>query len=143
MVRYTPEIANKICERLANGESLRAICRDAGFPNEASVRGWVIDDKDGFASQYARARQIGYERLAEEILIISDDGINDTYVDEDGNERTDHDVIARSRLRVDSRKWMLSKMLPKIYGDKIQTEHSGGVSVTVSTGVTEPGADLV
>ena len=78
-----------------------------------------MDDAEGFAAQYARARSIGYERLADEILTISDDGLNDTYTDENGNVRTDQDVIARSRLRVDSRKWMLAKMLPKVYGDKV------------------------
>lgn len=77
-----------------------------------------MDDVEGFAAQYTRARAVGYERLAEEILDISDDGRNDTYMTESG-EATNHDVIARSRLRVDSRKWMLSKMLPKVYGEKL------------------------
>jgi hypothetical protein len=55
---------------------------------------------------------------------LRDDGTNDTYTDEDGNTRTDHDVIARSRLRVDTRKWLLSKALPKIYGDKVEATHT-------------------
>jgi len=58
------------------------------------------------------------------LLEVADDGRNDTYTDEDGNIRTDHDVIARSRLRVDTRKWLLSKALPKIYGDKIEATHT-------------------
>jgi hypothetical protein len=63
--------------------------------------------------------------MAEEILEIADDGTNDTYKDDNGNERTDQEVIGRSRLRVDARKWLLAKMLPKKYGDKIQQEVSG------------------
>lgn len=63
--------------------------------------------------------------MADELLEISDDGLNDRMVDDDGNERIDYDHIARSRLRVDTRKWLLSKALPKIYGDKIQSEVSG------------------
>ena len=143
MGKYSPEIAAEICERLANGESLRSVCRSDHMPTEAAVRQWAMDDYNGFASHYARAREIGYERMAEEILSISDEGINDTYLDDDGVERTNHDVIARSKLRVDSRKWLLSKMLPKKYGDKLQTEVSGGLALQVVSGVTEPGGDLV
>jgi hypothetical protein len=57
------------------------------------------------------------------LFSIADDGKNDTYEDDEGRTRTDHDVIARSRLRVDTRKWYLSKVLPKIYGDR--TIHAG------------------
>ncbi len=60
---------------------------------------------------------------ADEIVDISDDGRNDTYIDDNGNERTDNERVARSRLRVDTRKWMLSKMLPKVYGDKLDVNH--------------------
>ena len=99
--------------------------------NPSTVLLWK-DADEVFAEQYTRARTLGYQLLADEILEISDDGSNDTYTDDEGNERTNQDVIARSRLRVDSRKWMLSKMLPKVYGDKIQTEHSGGITVHAS-----------
>ena len=109
----------EILERLTNGESLRAICRTDGFPSEGTVRLWEREDQD-FATQYARARDIGCERLADELLSIADDGTNDTFTDKDGNSRTDYDVIARSRLRVDTRKWLLSKMLPKKYGERIE-----------------------
>lgn len=114
---YTAKLAGKICRRLAAGESLRAICRDDGMPDESTVRGWALDNVEGFFPQYARAREIAYHGLADEVLEIADDGRNDTYVDEDGTRKVDHDCVARSRLRVDARKWMLSKVLPKIYGD--------------------------
>ena len=61
--------------------------------------------------------------MAEEILAIADDGINDTYVDDDGRPRVDNDVIQRSRLRVDTRKWLMSKMAPKRFGDKVDVNH--------------------
>jgi hypothetical protein len=122
---YTQKIADLICERLAAGESLRAICRDDGMPTEAAVRLWARDDVQGFASQYAHARALGYERLAEELLEIADDGSSDTHQDADGNERTNAEVVARSRLRVDTRKWLLSKMLPKVYGERSTHEHVG------------------
>lgn len=114
---FTQEIADKICARLADGESLRAICRDEDMPCKTSVFKWLAADK-AFADQYARAREAQADTMADEILEIADDGRNDTYMGEDGIERTDTDVIARSRLRVDARKWLASKMAPKKYGDR-------------------------
>jgi hypothetical protein len=64
--------------------------------------------------------------MADEIIEISNDGSNDTYTDDDGREHVNQDVIARSRLRVDSRKWLASKLAPKRYGDKVEQIHSGG-----------------
>lgn len=81
--------------------------------------------------QYARAREAQADKLAEDILQIADDGSNDTYKDDDGNVRTEHDVIARSRLRVDARKWLAGKMAPKRYGDKLDVDAKLSGSLTV------------
>ena len=62
---------------------------------------------------------------AEQIIEIADDGTNDTYLDEQGNVKVNTDVLGRSRLRVDARKWIASKLLPKVYGDKIDATLSG------------------
>ncbi|HQR98149.1 MULTISPECIES: terminase small subunit protein [unclassified Polaromonas] len=115
---YSQEIVGAICERLANGESLRKICADDDMPAISSVFQWLSLHKE-FAEQYARAREVQADTLFDEILEIADNGLNDTYTDEQGNVRTDQDVIARSRLRVDSRKWMAGKLRPKVYGDKL------------------------
>ncbi|MRT15312.1 hypothetical protein GJV07_24145 [Enterobacteriaceae bacterium RIT711] len=72
--------------------------------------------------QYARAREVQAEILAEEIIEIADDSSGDVIVDEDGHEQTNHERVARSRLRVDARKWYASKLAPKRYGDRIQHE---------------------
>ena len=121
---FTQEIADEICRRIAKGETVRAIGRDPGMPEESSIRGWALDDKQGFFAQYTRAVQIRAGVWAEEIIEISDDGSQDTYIDPaSGNERTIAEVVARSRLRVDTRKWMLSKVLPKIYGEKLDLNH--------------------
>jgi hypothetical protein len=133
---YTAEVATAICARLASGETLRAICRDDGMPAESTVRGWALDDREGFAAQYARSREIGYMAMADEALEIADDGSNDTYKTEEGQEATNHDVIARSRLRVDTRKWLLSKALPKVFGDKIVQEHTGAGGGPIETSIT-------
>lgn len=122
---YTPELAAEICKRVAEVGSLRKVCRDEDMPDESTVRKWAIEDREGFYPHYAKAREIGYSGLADETLEIADDGTNDSYVDEDGGTRINTDVIARSRLRVDTRKWLLSKVLPKVYGDRVINEHSG------------------
>ncbi len=124
--KYTAALAEKILARLAEGETLRAICRDEGMPPHSTVMEWA-NRNAAFADQYAKAREKGYSVMADEIVDIADDGRNDTYTsdDEDGETRTNHDVIARSRLRVDTRKWLLSKCLPKIYGDRLTSEIVG------------------
>jgi hypothetical protein len=121
---YTPQLASRICERLSGGESLRAICGEEAMPDKATVLRWLPKHEE-FRDQYARARELQAEHWAEEILEIADDGAKDSYQDSDGNERVDHEVVARSRLRVDSRKWLMSKLAPKKYGDKVTTTIAG------------------
>lgn len=120
--QYTAEMGEFICLRIANGESLRKIVSDPDMPASSTVFKWLSEQKS-FSEQYARARESQMEVMAQEIIDIADDGRNDTYTDDDGNERTNQDVINRSRLRVDTRKWLMSKLAPKKYGDKIT--HSG------------------
>jgi hypothetical protein len=121
-VTHTAELAEKICERLSGGESLRSICRDEAMPDERTVRRWALDDREGFSPQYARAREAQAHALADELLEIADDGSNDWMVRE-GKTELNSEHVQRSRLRSDTRKWLLSKMLPKVYGDKMQ--HTG------------------
>jgi len=120
---YKPEIIEEILGRLASGESLRAICSEDGKPSASVFRGWVVDDLDGLAERYARARDIGVDAMADDMLEIADDGTNDWM------ERNDPDNpgyiinwehVQRSRLRVESRKWYLAKLAPKKYGDKLE-----------------------
>jgi hypothetical protein len=124
---HTPELAAEICKRLANRESLRRICEDLHMPPESSVRQWVIDDVEGFAAQYARARDVALDAMADEVLEISDTPQlgEKTKSSALGVEVTEGDMIEHRRLRVDSRKWYLSKLAPKRYGDRLALEHSG------------------
>ena len=123
--KHTSKLAAEILRRLATGESLRAICAAEHLPAESTVRGWVIDDAEGFSAQYARARDMGVDALAEETIQIADDGANDTYRDEEGEVKVDHDHIKRSALRVAARQWYVSKIAPKKYGDKVNHEVGG------------------
>lgn len=116
---FNQGIADAVCERLASGESLRKACKAVDGAKVQTILDWTVAET-AFSGQYAHARAQGYALLADEIVEIADDGQNDTFTDDDGNVRTNAEVVARSRLRVDTRKWMLSKMLPKVYGDKLE-----------------------
>lgn len=118
---------DEICNRIANGESLASICRDEGAPTYSSVMEWLAADPM-FAERYTRARETQAERMAEEILEIADEGRNDTYLDEKGNKIVDYDHIQRSKLRVDARKWVAAKLLPKKYGERPNETHFTNVT---------------
>jgi hypothetical protein len=121
---FTQEVADLICERLADGESLRAICLADDMPNRATVFRWLGAEAT-FRDQYARAREEQAETLLDEIVEIADDSRHDTIATEKNGEQPNTEWITRSRLRVDARKWVVSKLAPKKYGDKLQTEISG------------------
>ena len=124
---HPPEAREAICARLAAGESLRKAA-DAEGVAPSTVLLWVNTDA-AFSEQYARAREIGYRLLADEIIEISDEAEFEPVKGPDGETlevRIDATTVARNRLRVDARKWMLSKMLPKVYGDKMQMTGDGG-----------------
>lgn len=108
-----------ICTEIASGRSLRSICKGENMPDQTTVFRWLAAN-ESCRQQYARARETQADAMLEEIIEISDDGSNDTYLDEEGRQRIEQDVVARSRLRVDARKWAMSKMAPKKYGDKLE-----------------------
>lgn len=122
---YTQTLADKICLLISNGKPLRTIEKMSGMPSRVTVWRW-IRDKPEFCNQYARAKEDYTEAMAEEILDISDDSSDDIQIikDKQGNERevVDWEVVNRSRLRVDTRKWLMSKLLPKKYGEKIEAD---------------------
>ncbi len=112
MTIRTPEIEAKILERIASGESLRAICRDEGMPDRVTFWRWLDQDPE-LRNRYARAREESADHYADEIVSIADDGNLDPH---------------SRRVMIDARKWVASKLKPKSYGDKIELggtlEHS-------------------
>ena len=120
-----------VCERISECETLQSIADGAGV-SKGTLITWLADYPD----QYARARDAQADKLAEDILAIADDGSNDTYQTDDG-EAVNHDVIARSRLRVDARKWLAGKMAPKKYGDKMETTIKGGLHITSAADLSD------
>ena len=116
-------ITELVCSELALGKSLRSILdADDKLPSASTFLDWIGADSF-LAEQYAHARQMAYELLADEIVAIADENYT---TDEHGvRERLSSEAIQRNRLRVDTRKWMLKKMLPKIYGDRQIQEVTG------------------
>ena len=120
---FTEELGAEICERLSHGETQASICRDLKIGYQ-TVYDWMAAH-ESFAVEVARARDSGYEAIADDCFKIADDGINDTYEDENGNQRSAPDVVQRSKLRVETRLKLLACWSPKRYGNKISQEHTG------------------
>ena len=142
----TPELCASICERIALGESLRAICRDEGMPDKATVLRWLSQDT-AFRDQYARAREDQADALFEEVLEISDDGTNDWMERQGENNpgwQLNGEHVQRSRLRVDSRKWAAARLAPKKYGDSTLLKHAdpdgNKLAAVVNVTITGPSA---
>ena len=117
---------------LAQGKTLRQSCREADVSEPTSILDIVRSD-EVYATHYARAREQGYQLMADDILDIADDSQHDKYVDKDGKTKTDQEAVNRSRLMVDSRKWLLAKALPKVYGDRLDLTHSGKIQTGADT----------
>lgn len=106
MVAFSQALFDRICDRIADGESLRGICEDADMPSTAAVRKWLAQDDGGaLVAQYTRAREMQADHEFDEIKAIAD-------LASPGD-------VQVARLRVDARKWRAGKMRPKVYGDKI------------------------
>jgi hypothetical protein len=120
---FSVELGDRICEALADGLSVRRIMRTESFSMSMLFR-WLRQFPD-FREQYARARSDQAHALVMDALDIADDGGQD-YVTEDGEVRFNSEHVQRSRLRVDTRKWYASKVLPKIYGERILHEDATG-----------------
>ena len=129
---FSQETVTAICERMAEGETLRKICSDPEMPSRNTVLRWVKND-DGFKRQYENARQACMDWYADEIVNIAWDTSNDTVQGNSGQPLCNHEWIARSRLKVDSLKFLMAKLHPTRYGDKVQPDHPE--QMNVNTGV--------
>lgn len=118
-ITFSEELISTIFNRVSNGESINKNCSTPDMPCRNSFFEWV-DKSEDVQRRYQLAIIARTDFYAEEIIAISDDGSKDTYLDGDGNERTDNEVVARAKLRIDARKWFVSKMNPKKYGDKLE-----------------------
>ena len=120
---WTAVIEDEILSRIAKGQSLRTVCRDDWLPGVDTFYKRVQSDAD-FSERYARAKERLADAIFEECLAIADSQEGDVTT-VDGVEQTNHDVIARAKLRIDTRKWMAGKLRPKVYGDRSVVEGPG------------------
>ena len=126
---YNDRVARQICLRLMQGQTLREITSDPRMPCKTTICKWLADPRfEAFREMYYYARRVYAELLMDEVIEIADDTSNDwqkTY-DKRGNHngwKPDNEAIQRSRVRIDTRKWLASKLIPRIYGDHVQVEH--------------------
>lgn len=119
MVEYSQEIADAICDRIGQGNSLRAICAVEGMPTKSLFLKWVANNEQ-LCDQYTRAREAQAEGFADELIEIADDDSGDV----SGELQMPNAVaVQRSKLKYEARKWVVSKLLAKKYGDSLK--HTG------------------
>lgn len=118
---WDDDLKAEIIERTANGELLGSILKDPAMPSRMSV--WRMQRADEqFGADMQTAREVAADMLAEEVIEISDHAAEDYRADGSIN----YEVIARSKLRTDNRKWIIGKLDPKRWGDKVQTDITSG-----------------
>ena len=106
---YSQETASKICDLLAEGMLLKDIAKLPNMPGPSTVYSWLHKQPE-FMDMYARARETQMDGMVEECLAIADEFDADPQ---------------RARLRVDTRKWIMSKLAAKRFGDRVQQVHTG------------------
>jgi hypothetical protein len=111
---YAAEVRDVICQRIANQQSLVAITRDPAMPGYETVCRWLREDHD-FRESYARAREDAADAMASEIVEIAD--------------TANEDNAQAIRVRVDARKWVAAKLKPRVYGDRLDLNHTGEVAL--------------
>lgn len=120
---FDPTIAKAIAAELARGRPIAAICGEPGMPSRWTMLEW-LDERSEFRRQFDRAREAFADHLADEILTIADDSSGDwaTKTARDGSAAAavNHDHISRAKLRGDARKWLLARMLPRKYAERVQ-----------------------
>lgn len=125
--KWTEEVEAEIFTRIAKGDAVRNICADDWLPSADTFYKRLEADAS-FSERYTRAKGILADRIFEECLDIADSQEGDIL--EDG--KTNHDVIARAKLRIDTRKWMAGKLRPKVYGDKLELSGNAEAPLTIS-----------
>ena len=132
-INWTEDLRETICARISEGQSIRTIGADRAMPSARAIHRYLAADET-FWQQYARARIVRAESWADEIVEIADDASNDWMERErkDGSFETvvDQENIQRSRLRIQTRQWLMGKHASTQYGDKVEVDVSGEIDVT-------------
>jgi hypothetical protein len=123
---YSFELAQEICDKVASSSyGIKKLCRlNEHWPHPDTIYQWLMKHKE-FADLYAQAKRSQIEVLVDELVEIADDSTHDEAFDHRGEIIPNNEFINRSRVRIDTRKWLASKLIPRVYGDKITQEHTG------------------
>lgn len=124
---YTQDKADTICAELSIGRSLRSVCTDEGMPTIKTVFSWLRKHPE-FLKQYEKAKEESTDAMAEELLYIADTPVMGEIrtTKPDGSVEIKQDeMLGHRRLQIDARKWLMAKMKPKKYGDKIDMTTNG------------------
>jgi hypothetical protein len=116
---YTPQLAEEICYAVScSSYGIKKLCKlNNHWPSHDTIYRWLAMEKE-FSDLYARAKRLQIEVIIDEILEIADDNSKDNVINENGKSIIDHEHINRSRLKIDTRKWLAAKLCPRLYGDK-------------------------
>jgi hypothetical protein len=139
-VRYTEEIGDAICEALARGERLKAICSNTAMPAASTVRKWVLDPEHPLTARYDQARKIGIFEIVDQCLELADNTKDDFLPGRtaDGRKVADEKAISRVKLQIETRRWYASKALPGIFGDRVEmTGKDGGPIAIEAKGLSD------
>jgi len=123
--RYTRALADRVCDGLRTGRTLRDICAARGMPSVGMVRHWMATDRDGFRARCWQARAVGYLAIADEIIDIADNTVGDGVAPEGeatAPRRRHAESVEQARLRITARCWLLSRMLPRAFGAGLSVE---------------------
>jgi len=136
--KYTDKLADKICQMIAQGQSVRSICAKKDMISMQTFFRWLREN-DKFREQYARACEERSYMHAEDIIEIADNATNDYMEKLEGDGYIfNSENVQRSRLRIDTRKWLMSKLNPKVYGDKLDmTTNGNDIGATLSASQAE------
>lgn len=121
--KFTQALADKLCAELAQGKSMRTVTKSTTMPHMATIFRW-LRIHDDFCEQYTRAKEESADALTDEMLDIADNATND-YMEELGKDgqskgyQLNGDHVRRSTLRIETRKWLASKLKPKRYGNNV------------------------
>lgn len=127
--RYTPEMGREICRQIMEGRTLKKICEDPRMPSKRAIMYWLSDPaRADFRELYYYSRRVYSEILVDEIVTIADDTSNDWKEKKDRHGNflkmvPDNEAIQRSRLKIDTRKWLAAKLMPRIYGENKVMQH--------------------
>jgi hypothetical protein len=135
---YTCELATEICNTIASTSiGTKKLCAEnSHWPAQDTLFTWLKTHPE-FSEQYKRAKICQVDLLVDELLDIADDASHDLVIDETGKKTYDSERVARSKLRVETRKWLASRLVPRVYGNKPDPDNDFESNMTLAEDLRE------